>query len=317
MFARFSQGRSPCSQAQWLCLVAKPSCAIGAIQKENHHYMFNRSRFRFIRYVLLSLMALVLTMVVAACDSGPTTTDTASPGASPAAETTLKVALDPTFPPFQTQTGEGQFEGFDIDIMNAIADAGGFTMELQGLPFDGIIPALQSGTMDATMSTMTITAERAQVVDFSRPYFQSGLAIAVREDNTDITSLESLAGKSVAVQIGTTGEIEARSANPAEVRTFDSTPLALQELANGNVDAALSDAPVILYAIQTGSVPGLKVAAELLADEFYGIATPKGSPNLELINSGLSTILENGTYTEIYQKWFGEEPPTLPEAAPI
>ncbi|WP_309229701.1 basic amino acid ABC transporter substrate-binding protein [Oscillatoria sp. FACHB-1407] len=253
----------------------------------------------------------------AACGSSTPESGTTE-GASPAADAApLKVALDPTFPPFQSQVGEGNFEGFDIDLINAVAEAAGFTMELQGLPFDGIIPALQAGTVDATISTMTITSERAEAVDFSRPYFKAGLAIAVQESNTDITSFENLSGKRVAAQIGTTGAEKAAEAGPTEVRTFDNTPLALQELANGNVDAAVSDAPVIRYAIKSGNVQGIKVVGDLLTEEFYGIATPKGSPNLERINAGLTTILGNGKYQEIYQKWFDGEPPELPEAAPL
>lgn len=273
-------------------------------------------RSRFFRPLVMGVMSLLCVVLFAAC-GGSTPNTATSPAASPANAAPLRVALDPTFPPFQSQAGEGTFEGFDIDLMNAVAEAAGFTMDMQGLPFDGIIPALQAGTVDATISTMTITKERSEVVDFSRPYFKAGLAIAVPEANTDITSYDALAGKRIAVQIGTTGAEKANEANAQEVRTFDSTPLALQELANGNVDAAISDAPVILYAIKTGSITGIKVAGELLTEEFYGIATPKGSPNLERINSGLNTIIENGKYAEIYQKWFGSEPPQLPQTAPI
>lgn len=282
--------------------------------------MVKLTRFRFLRHWVLGLLSLLCVVTFAACGSGTPSTDTASPtdpGATPTETTTLRVALDPTFPPFQTTTSGGGFEGFDIDLINAIAAAEGLTLDMQGLPFDGIIPALQAGTVDLTISTMTITPERAQVVDFSRPYFKSGQAIAVQESNSDITSYEALNGKRIAVQIGTVGADQANKANAADVRTFDNTPLALQELANGNVDAVIGDAPVILYAIKSGSATGIKVAGELLTEEYYGIAAPKNSPNLETINAGLATILENGTYQEIYQKWFSGEPPELPEQAPI
>jgi len=281
--------------------------------------VFNLTRPRW-RGIALGMLSLVCVVVMAACGAGTPTADSGatSPAASPAADSTpLKVALDPTFPPFQSQTAAGTFEGFDIDLINAVAEAGGFTMEMQGLPFDGIIPALRSGTMDATISTMTITKERAEVVEFSRPYFKAGLAIAVADDNADITTIETLKGKKIAAQIGTTGESKARESGASEVRTFDSTPLALQELANGNVDAAVSDAPAILYAIKSGGVQGIKVVGELLTEEFYGIATPKNSANLEKINAGLAAIVADGKYKEIYQKWFDGEPPQLPESAPL
>jgi len=284
--------------------------------------MAKLTRFRFIRQVMLGVLSLTCVVIFAACGANTPSGDTGSPaadtGTSPTAETTtLKVALDPTFPPFQNTTANGGFEGFDIDLINAIAEAEGLTLDMEGLPFDGIIPALQAGTVDLTISTMTITPERAQAVDFSRPYFKSGQAIAVQESNTDITSYDNLNGKRVAVQIGTVGAEKADAAQASAVRTFDNTPLALQELANGNVDAVIADSPVILYAIKSGSAPGIKVAGELLTEEYYGIAAPKGSPNLERINAGLNTIIENGTYQEVYQKWFSGEPAELPEEAPV
>jgi arginine/lysine/histidine/glutamine transport system substrate-binding and permease protein len=170
--------------------------------------------------------------------------------------------------------------------------------------------------VDAAISAITITKERAATVAFSRPYFKAGLAIAVQANNTDIKDLASLKGKKIAAQIGTTGATKAKEVGAIEVRTFDSAPLALQELTNGNVDAVINDAPVTLYAIKSGNIPGVKVAAgELLTEEFYGIAMPKDSANLEKVNGGLTTILGNGKYKEIYQKWFGAEAPTLPEKA--
>lgn len=89
----------------------------------------------------------------------------------------------------------------------------------------------------------------------------------------------------------------------------------MQELTNGNVDAVINDAPVTLYAIKSGNIPGVKVAGNLLTEEFYGIAMPKDSPNLKKVNDGLTTVLGNGKYEEIYQKWFGTKPPALPETA--
>lgn len=274
-------------------------------------FMLRVSRFRFLRQVFITLLSFTCVVVFAACGSNTPTTGSAG-GSS------LKVATEPAFPPFESQATDGQLEGFSIDLMNAIGEAAGVTIEFESLPFDGIIPALQAGTVDAAISSITITAERAKTVSFSRPYFKAGLAIAVPASNTDITSLESLKGKKIAVQIGTTGAETAKKVEGAQIRTFDSAPLALQELSNGNVDAVINDDPVTRYAIKSGNIPGVKVASgALLTEEFYGMATPKDSPTLEKINTGLKTVLDNGKYAEIYKKWFGGEPPTLPEAAPI
>ncbi len=268
--------------------------------------MIRIPRSRFLRLFVLGFVSLVCAVTFTACGGGTT----AGSGG-----TVLKVATEPAFPPFESQAANGTLEGFDIDLFKAIGEASGFTVEFQSLPFDGIIPALQAGTVDGAISSITITKERAQTVSFSRPYFKAGLAIAVQSANTDIQDLPSLKGKKIAVQIGTTGASKAKEVGATEVRTFDSAPLALQELTNGNVDAVINDAPVTLYAIKSGNIPGIKVAGKLLTEEFYGIALPKDSPNLKKVNDGLTTILGNGKYEEIYQKWFGTKPPALPETA--
>ena len=128
------------------------------------------------------------------------------------------------------------------------------------------------------------------------------------EGTTDVTSLDDLEGKRIAVQIGTTGAEAAASVADAKVSTFDSAPLALQELANGNVDAVVNDAPVTLYAIATGNIPGITVVGELLTEENYGIALPQNSENLEAVNTGLAAIKADGTYDALYEKWFGTAP---------
>ncbi|BAY93294.1 MULTISPECIES: ABC transporter permease subunit [unclassified Tolypothrix] len=231
---------------------------------------------------------------------------------NPSVGKTLRIANEPAFPPFEFLGTGGKSQGFSIDLMNAIATAANFKINFQSIPFDGIIPALQAKTVDAAISSITITEERAKTVSFSRPYFKAGLAIAIRTDNQDITNFDSLKDQRIAVQIGTTGAKKAEDIPGAKIRSFDSAPLALQELANGNVDAVINDAPVTLYAINTGNLKGLKVVEQLLTEEYYGIATPKNSPNLALINDGIDKILKNGIYAQIYRKWFKAEPPTLP-----
>lgn len=234
-----------------------------------------------------------------------------------AAGKSLTIAVEGTYPPFEFQSETGELQGFDVDLMNAIAQEAGFTIKYQNLPFAGMIPALQAQTIDAAVAAMTITEERAKVVSFSRPYFKSGLAIATNNNNQNITSFDSLKNKKIAVQIGTTGAQKAEAIPGAEVRSFDDAPTAIRELLNGNVDALLHDQPVILYAINSGDVKGVKVVGELLTEEYFGFPTPKNSPNLTLINQGLAAVLKNGTYNQLYQKWFGVQPPPLPEKSPF
>ena len=227
----------------------------------------------------------------------------------------FRVATEATFPPFEFQQG-GQLTGFDIDLMRAIGKEADLNIDFRNLPFDGIIPALQARTVEAAISGMTITSERAQAISFSRPYFRAGLAIAVREDNRTIKNFEDLKGKRIAVQIGTTGALEATKIPGATVSQFDSAALALQELINGRVEAVVNDKPVTLYAIKQAGLRGVKVVGELLTEEFYGIALPKNSPYLQLINDALGRVIESGQYDVIFRQWFGEKPPELPLVAP-
>lgn len=234
------------------------------------------------------------------------------------AQEVLQVGTEPAFPPFEMQAPDGQgFTGFDIDLFRAIGEEAGLEIQFQSMPFDGLIPALQTQNIDAAISGMTITPERAQTVDFTRPYFQSGLAIAVRkQDQGEIASFDDLENKKIAVAIGTTGAQEAGKIPGAEIFTFDNSALALQELSNGNVDAVVNDAPVTLYAIKVGNLNNVEVVGELLTEEYYGIALPQDSPNLEKVNNALDELLESGRYREIYQKWFAGEPADLPLVAP-
>jgi arginine/lysine/histidine/glutamine transport system substrate-binding/permease protein len=229
---------------------------------------------------------------------------------------TLTVAVEPVYAPFEFKAPNGDIQGFDVDIIRAIGKAADFQVKFQSIAFDGMIPALQAGTVDAAVGAMTITPERAKAVSFSKPYFKAGLAIASSENDPELKTLDQLQGKTVAVQIGTTGAEAVKKIPNAKVRTFNAAVLTLQELRNGNVDAAVNDAPVMLYAIKTGNLQGIRVNSQLITEEFYGIPTALNSPNLELINRGLTTILQNGTYKQLYQKWFNAEPPQLPATAP-
>lgn len=231
-------------------------------------------------------------------------------------QSTLTVAVEPVYPPFEFTNDAGEIQGFDIDIIRAIGKSAGFGVKFQTITFAGIIPALQAGTIDAAVGAITITSQRSQVVDFSRPYFKAGLGIATRTETQTVNTIDDLKGKRVAVQIGTTGALEAQKIPNAQVRTFNAAVLALQELSNGNVDAVVHDAPILQYALKTGGLKNLRVSNQLLTSEYLGIPTPKGSPNLSKINQGLGTILDNGTYAQIYRKYFNADPPKLPETAP-
>ncbi len=118
---------------------------------------------------------------------------------------TVNVATDPSFVPFEMLDPDtGEMIGFDMDIINEVAERAGFEVNLTTMEFSGIIPAVQTGSQEIAIAGTTITEERAQVVDFSDPYYDSGLQIIVRADNEEVSSIEDLEGLSVATKIGST-----------------------------------------------------------------------------------------------------------------
>ena len=274
--------------------------------------MLFQQKIKRSQFLHLALAGLASTLMLSACDD----ISVDSQSAASTTKAALTVATDPTYPPFESQAQAGGLEGFDIDIVKAVGQEAGLTIRFKSIPFDGTIPALRANTIDAAISAMTITPERQKTVSFSRPYFKAGLAIAVRSDNTTTKTLSDLQGKKIAVEIGTVGAKKAKTIPGADIRTYNPTVPILQEVANGNVDAFVNDAPNILYLIKTGSVKDVKVVNHLVTQEFYGIAVPQKSPKLAAINAALGKLIENGTYAKIYQKWFGEKPPQLPEIAP-
>lgn len=220
----------------------------------------------------------------------------------------LIVATDTAFIPFEFKQGS-TYTGFDIDLWAAIAKELNLKYKLQPMDFNGIIPGLQTKNIDAALAGITIRDDRKQVIDFSDPYYESGLAILVPENNTDIKSAADLAGKSVAVKTGTaTVDFMKKEVPDAKLRLFPNIDNAYLELATGRVDAAVHDTPNVQYYANTAGKGRVKVAGTVKSGDFYGIAFPKGSDLTAKVNQALATLKSNGQYDEIYTKWFGKQP---------
>ncbi|OGO05915.1 MAG: hypothetical protein A2Y73_03485 [Chloroflexi bacterium RBG_13_56_8] len=220
---------------------------------------------------------------------------------------TVKIGINAEYPPFEYVNEQGEIVGFDPDLLAVIAEEGGFDYELVNTRWDGIFVALASGEFDAVMSAATILPDRAEIVDFSAPYFDAGQMIAVRADTADIKNADDLAGKKVSVQLGTTGDIWLTDETEAEVVRYDENTLAFQALANGDVDAAVADGPTAFDVVEANPEMNLKVLPGVYTDEQYGIAVNKGSLDLlEAVNKGLAAAKSSGKYDEIYEKYFGE-----------
>ncbi len=230
-------------------------------------------------------------------------------GSKKPTERVLRFGTEPTFAPFEFQKEGGkEYTGFDMDLAQAIGKKIGAKVEIVSMGFDGLIPALNAGNIDAIAAGMSITPERAKNVEFSVPYYQSGLAVMVQKDNKTIKGIENLKGKKIAVQIGTTGAMEAHKISQAEIVEFNTNTEAALELKNGGVDAVINDLPVVAYFLhQGGGSAYAKIVGKTVSAEDYGIAVKKGNKKLaEEINKAIAGLKKDGEYAKIYKKWFGD-----------
>lgn len=221
---------------------------------------------------------------------------------------TLTVASDIPYTPFEFfDPGSTDAKGFDVDLVTAIARTLGITdVQFVDQSFDGIILAIKQGRFDMSASSWTITPERAKQVDFGDPYFSANQAILVGKDSA-VTSLDDLKDAKIGAQRATVGADLAATVPGGEVLRYETADDAFNALAQGRVDAAITDYPVVAYA--AAQKPTLKVAAEVPGNLALGLMFPKGSTALrDAFNEGLATIKADGTYDTIYAKWFGGAP---------
>jgi glutamine transport system substrate-binding protein len=229
--------------------------------------------------------------------------------AGPALAEKITVATDTNFPPFAFKGKSGQHTGFDVELWDAIAKVVGLEYELQPMDFNGIIPGLQTKQLDVGIAGITIKPERAEVVDFSDPYYDAGLLILVKNDTTDITAIEDLKGRVVSTKLGTTSEDFAKkNAAAQEVKLFPNNDAMFLELMSGGADAVIFDSPVIAEFMRTAGQGQVKVVGPLYMGQSYGIAFPKGSELVPKVNAALKQLREDGTYNDLYRKWFNTDP---------
>lgn len=223
----------------------------------------------------------------------------------------LLAVTEATFPPFDTVDDNGDIAGFDMDLLNAIAEDQGFEVEYKDMGFETLIPALEAGEADIIAAGMNADdPERQAKVDFATPYIESGLVLVVKEDNDKIKGVEDLKPNMVITgQIGTTGADEAEKLQTegkvAKAVILDKVSDAVLQLQNGDVDALILDKPVAEAYI--GKQPGtVKIVGEAIgAAEHYAFAVQKGNKELlEKINKGYENVVANGTYDELIKKWF-------------
>ncbi len=270
--------------------------------------------------LVLALMLMATMFGVAGCGTTPEPEPQEPAVEEPADLGTLTpgriiVGSDTAYPPFESVV-DGEIVGFDVDLMKAIGERIGHEVEFKTYNFDALITAMQTGTeFDMIASAMTITEERAEKIAFSDPYINSNQSLAVDTDSAIATVDDLKSGDKIGVQSGTTGAIWAQEnlvPKGIEIVTFTDILAAFGALQAGDVVAVINDAP-ISQDIAKDPARGVSVVAEIVTDEQYGFAFNLENTALrEAVNGALAEIKEDGTYVEIYEKWFGAPPLSIP-----
>jgi len=256
-------------------------------------------------------------VVLAACGKKetPAPAAPAAPVASapaPAPAKVYVVGTDAAYAPFESQNEKGEIVGFSVDLLTAVAAKGGFEVKFVNTPWEGIFNALAQGDRDLLISSITITDERKQTMDFSSSYFDAYQLIAVKAESK-VAKFDDLKKLKVGVQTGTTGDevvTKLQGKTSTNVKRFESTPLALKELEAGGVDAVVADNGVVVNYVNNNAGAKFKTVSDTaFAPEQYGIAVKKGNAELlEKINKGIAAIKADGSYDTLYAKTFGAAP---------
>ncbi len=218
----------------------------------------------------------------------------------------IVVASDATWPPMEFVNKDKQIVGFDIDLIKAVAKEAGFEVEIKNTAWDGIFAGLATNKYDAVISSVTITEKRKKTMEFSTPYVNAGQIIVVKKELNGLDKLAQFSGKKIGAQIGTTGAIEVAKDKSMTLKTYDEIGLAIEDLANGRVDAVVCDSPIAAnYVLQNEKYSKvLKIVGKPFTTEEYGVAVKKGNKAvLDMINAGLDKVIKKGINKELEKKW--------------
>ena len=220
----------------------------------------------------------------------------------------LIVGTNAEFPPFEYIGDDGEPEGFDIALINAIGEKLGIEVKIENMEFASLVAAIGS-KIDASIAGMTVTEERKEAVDFSDNYYEAVQNVIVLA-GSDIATAEDLKNKSIGVQAGTTGFFIADEIEGAEVHDYNKAVDAVNDLINGRVDLVIIDRnPAQVFAEKfEGQVVAMEGDQFDFEPEYYAIALPKGSELVEKVNAALAELKEDGTFDALVAKYIeGEE----------
>ena len=223
------------------------------------------------------------------------------------AEDLVIVAFNPEYPPFEYVNGD-DYEGYDVDLINAIAQKAGFEIEFEAMDFDAVIAAVLTNPNTIGVSGISITEERKLSVDFSEGYINAGLIVVIKKDSGYATT-DDLNGKIIGVQMGTTSDFAAEQitgqSNVAQYKTFQN---AIMDLQGNKVDAVIVDKPVGMAILASLADDSLEIVDMGLQADWYGIEVNKENPELlGKINAALAELEAEGFYEELAVKYFSDE----------
>ena len=214
-------------------------------------------------------------------------------------------ASDATWPPLEF-VENGQLTGFEVELMPLIGEKVGVTMTVKNIPWDTIFAGLANGAYDGVASGVTVTEERKASMDFSTAILQAGQVVIIRtSDAAKVKGIDDLSGKKIGVQIGTTGDFALEN-YPVTRRAYDDIGLAIEDLLNGNVDAAVCDSLIASDFVLANEnyKARLSVAGQPFTEEDIAIAVKKGNKELlDLVNKGLELAKKDGSFDELKKKW--------------
>lgn len=262
---------------------------------------------------------LLLTFMLSGCGSNEPTGNANTAGTteentveSNSSETkkTLKVAMELAYPPFETRDEAGEPAGISVDLMKSFGEYSGYDIQIENTSWDGLIPSLQTGAADIVISSMTITEERKELIDFSDPYANALLAILANADS-DITSVDDLnqSGKVVAVKSGSTGHMYAeKNLSEAQLLVLPDESACVTEVAQGRADGFIYDQLTIYRNWQNNPDTTSAIFIPFQDVEQWGIAVQKGNEELlNQLNAFLAEFQANGGYEELTEKYLAEE----------
>lgn len=222
-----------------------------------------------------------------------------------AQEGELIVGSAATNPPFGFRDGE-RYAGFDFEVFTEIAKGLNRKWKLQSMEFGALIPALQTGNIDAIVSQLFIRPARQKVIDFSDPYYKSGLIAVTRIDNKTINSVDDLAGKTIGTETGTLAvEFIKEHVKGATIAQLSSVNNALLALEAGRTDAVVYDKPVLMYYGANVGKGKIRIVHPALEGLDVGVGFKKGSPLVAPTNAALAAMRADGRLKAIREKWFG------------